>query len=211
MGDFVEGSSDYDLLVIVADDLSSNDLAALAAFHDSLVSEFPEAIRLEGDYVPRGDLRPEGTSKPAWFFRRGQLQSAPALMLSADNIANLRYAGVAVVGPPAATVLPDVTPAQVRTAMRAMLEEIADLPDEQTAAHEILDLVRSYRALETGMPTTKTEGLRWGLSILDPSFHPLLRHAEAIRRGAPVPPGERFLRQGVIDLRNAFRDRSRSW
>ena len=53
MGDFIERSSDYDLLVVVSGDLSSADLGRLAALHERLVDELPDAIRLEGDYVPR--------------------------------------------------------------------------------------------------------------------------------------------------------------
>jgi len=205
MDDFVEGSSDYDLLVIVADDLSSRDLSALDALHRQLRHEFPDAIRLEGDYVPLRTLRPEGTSEPVSYFRRGRLQAEPGLMLSADNIANIRQAGINVLGPSAPSVLPDVTPEQVREAVRAMLSEEPECPTEEKAANEILDLVRSFRALETGTPTTKTAGLRWGLANLGEAFHPLLRRADGVRRGAPVARDDRTLRAGFVELRAALR------
>jgi hypothetical protein len=208
MDDFVEGSSDYDVLVIVADELSSTDLSRLTALHDRLLSEFPDAIRLEGDYVPRTSLRPEGTSEPAPFFRKGRLQPRRALMLSADNIGNFRYAGISVIGPPPSRVLPDVTPAQLRDAVRRMLREKPDPTTEQKAAGEILDLVRSYRALETGRPATKSDGLRWGLSKADPGFHPLLRRADAVRRGTRAASNDRTLRDGLRRLRTALQRRS---
>jgi predicted nucleotidyltransferase len=49
MGDFIAGSSDYDLLVVVSGDVSSADLSRLVALHERLVDELPNAIRLEGD------------------------------------------------------------------------------------------------------------------------------------------------------------------
>jgi hypothetical protein len=182
MADFVEGSSDYDLLVVVGGDLSSDDLGRLAALHERLVDEFPDAICLEGDYVPRDALRPVGTSRPVPFFRHGRVEPEPDSMLSADNIANMRQDGISVVGPAPASVLPEVSAEQVREAVRQMLREIPESPTEQKAASEILDLVRSSRALETGAPATKSEGLRWGLARLDPGA---ACASAAGRRGAP--------------------------
>jgi len=131
MGDFIEGSSDYDLLVVVSGDLSSADLSRLAALHDHLVDELPDAIRLEGDYVPREALRPVGTTRPVPFFRQGRLQPEPESMLSADNIANMRQDGISVVGPAPASVLPEVSAEQIREAVRQMLREISECPTEQ--------------------------------------------------------------------------------
>jgi hypothetical protein len=208
MGDFIEGSSDYDVLVVVSVDLSSADLGRLAALHDRLMDELPDAIRLEGDYVPREALRPVGTSRPVPFFRQGRLQPEPESMLSADNIANMRQHGISVVGPAPASFLPEVSAEQIREAVRQMLREIPECPTEQTAAREILDLVRSYRTLETGAPETKSEGLRWGLVRLDPPLHPLLRRADAVRRGASVAADDRTLRDGLREIRAALRDHS---
>src|SRR5439155_18258386 len=110
-------------------------------------------------------LRPVGTSHPVPFFRQGRLQPEPESMLSADNIANMRQDGI--VGPAPASVLPKVGVEQIREAVRQMLREIPECASEQEAASEVLDLVRSYRALETGAPATKSDGLRWGLLRLD--------------------------------------------
>ena len=207
MDDFVGSSSDYDVLVVVSGDLSSADLSRLAALHDRLVDELPDAIRLEGDYVPREALRPVGTSRPVPFFRQGRLQPEPESMLSADNIANMRQDGIRVVGHAAASVLPEVSAEQIREAVREMLREISECPSEQKAASEILDLVRSYRALETGQPATKSDGLRWGLVRLDSALHPLLRRADAVRRGALVASDDRTLRDGLDEIRAALKDR----
>jgi len=127
-------------------------------------------------------------------------------MLSADNIANMRQDGI--VGPAPASVLPKVGAEQIREAVRQMLREIPECASEQEAASEVLDLVRSYRALETGAPATKSDGLRWGLLRLDSALHPLLRRAAAVAACALVAADDRTLRDGLDEVRAALRDRS---
>ena len=139
---------------------------------------------------------------------QGRLQPEPESMLSADNIANMRQDGISVVGPAPASVLPEVTAEQIREAVRQMLREIPECPTELKAASEILDLVRSYRALETGAPATKSEGLRWGLVRLNAVLHPVLQRADAVRRGASVASDDRTLRDGIEEVRAALRDSS---
>ena len=124
-------------------------------------------------------------------------------MLSADNIANMRQDGI--VGPAPASVLPKVGAEQIREAVRQMLREIPECASEQEAASEVLDLVRSYRALETGAPATKSDGLRWGLLRLDSALHPLLRRVAACTL---VAADDRTLRDGLDEVRAALRDRS---
>ena len=201
MGDFVDGHSDLDLLVITADELSSDDLARLAALHERLLSEKPDARLVEGDYVPRDWLTPTGTTRPAPFFTGGRLQPHPELMLSADNIANLRLSGVSLYGPPSAELLPEVTADQVRDAVRAMLHDPSDATTERAAAGEILDLVRSLRALESGSPTTKSEGVRWALERLPSRWHPMVIRSDEIRRGSPADESASTLRRALAEMR----------
>lgn len=201
LGDFVDGTSDYDLLVVVADPLSADDLARLASLHEALLERYGDARRLEGDYAPVDWLIPEGTRDAIPWFRDGRLRPRPERMLSADNIANLRASAIAVAGPPPDTVLPPVSPDQIRASVREMLTDLDVCATEAAAADEILSLLRSMRALETGAPTTKSDGLRWGLSTLDPAWHPLVERAAAVRRGAPVFPEDDTLRRGLDGLR----------
>lgn len=205
MGDFVDGSSDYDVLVVIRDPLGSRDVAALVELHERLLVEDQAASRLEGDYAPRGRLVPEGTREPAYWFRRGRLQPQPRFMLSADNIANMRQQAIVVTGPAPADVLPVVDPDQVRAAVRSMLETVKECPTERKAADEILSLLRSMRALETGAPTTKSDGLRWGMAHLDERWQPVLDRAEAIQRGAHVETHDTTLRRAIESLRDLLR------
>jgi len=200
-GDFVDGSSDYDLLVVVRDELMSADLSALTTLHAALARERADATRLEGDYVPRAWLVPRGTTRPAPFFRAGRLEERAEYMLSADNIADMREHGITVFGVPPGDVLPDVTPEDVRDAVRAMLADEPSSETERVAADEILDLARSLAALETGHPASKTEGVRWALAHLDAKWHPPVRRADHVRRGAAVDEGDTSLRRALSEMR----------
>jgi hypothetical protein len=201
MGDFVENVSDYDLLVVVAEPLLPPTLVALSALHDRLLATYPDAVRLEGDYVPRAWLTPEGTRAAVPWFRAGRLQPQPAFMLSADNVANMGAAAIVVAGLPAGEVMPRVTPDQVRDAVRAMLEDIDACETEAQAADEILALLRSMRALEAGAPVTKSDGVTWALAHLDKLWHPLVKRADAARRGSTPGSGDDTLRRGLDRLR----------
>ncbi len=205
MGDFVEGASDFDLLVVVADELSATDLASVASLHEALLAERPDAARLDGDYVPRDWLESTGTSRPVPFFRHGRLQPRPEMMLSADNIANVRRDGVRILGPRPAELLPEVTEDEVRAAVRAMIADEPQVATEREAAEEILNLVRSLFAIETGHPATKSDGARWALEHLDARWHAFVLRADDIRRGAPVDENTHDMRRALADMRAALR------
>jgi len=200
MGDFVENVSDYDLLVVVADRLLPPELAALSALHERVLATYPDAVHLEGDYAPRTWLTPEGTREAVPWFRGGQLPPPPAFMLSADNIATMGTALV-VAGLPASDVMPHVTPEHVRDAVRAMLGDVDACETEAQAADEILALLRSMRALETGAPATKSDGVEWALAHLDKLWHPIIKRADAVRRGSAPESNEDTLRRGLDGLR----------
>jgi hypothetical protein len=200
-GDFVDGSSDFDVLVILRDELTPADLSALSTLHATLLRERPDASRLEGDYVPRAWLVPRGTTRPAPFFRAGRLEEHAEYMLSADNIADMREHGVTVFGAAPADVLPEVTPEQVRAAVRAMLADEPASATERAAADEILDLARSLAALDTGHPTSKTAGVRWALDHLDAKWHPFVLRADDVRHGRAVDEGDATLRRALTEMR----------
>lgn len=202
-GDFVRGASDYDLLVVIAQELTPTQRGRIAALHEELGRSEAEGHLLEGDYVSVGVLVPEGTSRPAPWFRGSSLREAEH-MLSADNIANMRRDGVAVLGPPPASLLPDAGPELVRAAVRAMLAEEPDASTELAASRELLDVARSLSALETGEPTSRAAGLRWALRSMDPRWRRPLLRAEEVRSGAKVDPGDQTLRRALRELRGSL-------
>ena len=207
MGDFVPATSDYDVLIVTEGMLSPEDLGLIDSLHRQLLAHCPDAQRLEGDYAPRHLLVPGGTSAPVPGFSRGQFEpDVREIMLSADNIANIRESGIVVHGPPAATVLPPVTPDDVRAAVLDMLREGPGRSGtEQDAAAEVLNLVRSFCALEAGRPATKSEGVAWALTHLDERCQELVRRADAIRRGEPVAEDDARLRAALPAMDRALR------
>jgi hypothetical protein len=183
-GDFCD-SSDLDFLVVTRGELNMEDALALGLLHRDLLNGYPDAARLEGDYTPLEFLVPEGTTEPVPGCERGVfLPKVGEIMLSADNISDMRENGMTVYGPDPREILPVVGPEQIRAAVREMLDEgpgAADTPVEAAAA--VLNLVRSACSMQTGLPVTKPGGARWGLANLASEWHPLIRAASAIRCG----------------------------
>lgn len=202
MGDFASASSDWDVLVVTDGWLTDRHLAALGVLHRTLLEERPEAERIEGDYAPLEAIVPRGTTVPVPGIRRGVfVPRSGEVMLSADNIANMRLHGIPVRGPATHEILPVVPARDVRAAVREMiLDAPAACGSEIEAADEILDLARSLRALETGLPTTKSEGAAWALQNLEPRWHPAIRRALAARRGEPIPAEDRLLRTALAAM-----------
>ncbi len=202
LGDFCEASSDVDFLVVTRAPLSTEEVQALEWLHRALLQSYPYASRLEGDYAPQSFLIPEGTIAPVPGCKRGVfLPNVGQIMLSADNIRNMREQGLAFYGPPPAEVLPPVTAGHVRTAVREMLmEESGQSDTPEQAAQAVLNLLRSALALETGMPASKSAGAEWGLARLAPTWHPLIRAAVAVRRGRGTEADKAILREQLGDL-----------
>ncbi|HWI61796.1 MAG TPA: aminoglycoside adenylyltransferase domain-containing protein [Symbiobacteriaceae bacterium] len=209
MGDFCEASSDLDFLVVTQDRLSQEDALAVQLLHKDLLRRHPYAARLEGDYAPRQVLVPEGTSEPVPGCERGKfLPRVGEIMLSADNIANMRDAGITFFGPQAKEVLPSVTADQVRAAVRMMLSQGTD-PCESAAeaATALLNLLRSACALEQGRPVTKSEGAAWGLAHLGPEWQEPVQTALAVRCGKEAPGAADLLCKAVPKLEQLVRER----
>lgn len=208
MKDFCEASSDLDFLAITEGSLSPEDMLAVGMLHNELLEEHPTAIRLEGDYAPRKVLVPVGTTVPVPGCERGVfLPKVGEIMLSADNIYNMRASGIVFKGPDPKEILPVVTPDQVRSAVRAMLLDgpgFCHTPQE--AADGILNLCRSLYALQIGRPTTKSEGATWARENLESRWHPVVEAAMAVRwRGRAE--GDKALSDAVLELDRHLRNR----
>ncbi|MFZ5827686.1 MAG: aminoglycoside adenylyltransferase domain-containing protein [Bacillota bacterium] len=190
MGDFCEASSDLDFLAITEGPLSPEDLLAIGMLHTELLNEHPLAVRLEGDYAPRHFLVATGTTVPVPGCERGVFRpKVGEIMLSADNIYNVRASGIPFEGPDPREILPDVTPNQVRAAVREMLTEgpgSCHTPEE--AAHGILNLCRSFCTLQSGRPSTKSAGAAWAMENLEPQWHPVIQAAMDLRCNGVLDP-----------------------
>ena len=206
-GDFCAASSDLDFLVVTRDTLSLEDLLAVELLHRDLLRRHPDAARLEGDYPPLAYIVPEGTTAPVPGCERGVfLPKVGELMLSADNICDMREHGLVFYGPDAREVLPPVSPEQVRAAVREMLAHgpaAADTPGEMAAA--VLNLVRSACTLDAGVPMTKSASAEWALAHLPAEWHPVIRAALAFRCGEGTPADAELLRERLPGLDRLIR------
>lgn len=209
LGDYCEAASDLDFLVVTRGPLSPEDLLALETLHRELLATQPAARRLEGDYAPQECIVPEGTTIPVPGCRRGVfLPDEDEIMLSADNVYNLRENGITFAGPPPTQVLPPVSPDQVRAAVREMLaggSECPDRPEEQ--ADDLLGLFRSLCALETGRPTTKSQGAEWVRSRVDPQWLPVIDAALEVRRTGSAAGWTEDIRRSAAALDRLLRQR----
>lgn len=207
MGDFCEESSDLDFLVLTRGPLSMEDALAVELLHKDLRQKYPYAARLEGDYAPVEVIVPEGTTVPVPGCERGIfLPKVGEIMLSADNIANMREQGIPFYGPSPREVLPRVSPEQVRAAVRTMLTEgpgPCGTPGEE--ASELLNLLRSACALETGAPTSKSDGARWGFEHLEPRWRPAIEAAVSIRCGKGTAAQAAVLQEALGPLSRVIR------
>jgi hypothetical protein len=189
LGDFCEATSDLDFLVVTDGYLSMEDEIAVRQLHAELLSRHGFASRLEGDYAPLEALIATGTTTPVPGCERGLfIARVGEIMLTADNIYNMREHGLALYGPAPRQLLPAVSPQQVRGAVKEMLAEGPD-PFEtvEEAASTLLNLVRSILALAKGEPVTKTEGARWALQNLPSPLRPAIEAALAVRSGKANP------------------------
>lgn len=207
LGDFCEASSDLDFLAVTEGPLSPEDLLAVGMFHGELLDRHPAAVRLEGDYAPREYLVPDGTTVPVPGCERGVfLPKVGEIMLSADNIYNMRENGLVIAGPEPKAVLPAVTPDRVRRAVRLMLSDgpgTCETPEE--AADGILNLCRSLYALDAGIPATKSQGAAWARSHLEPRWQPVIEAAMAVRSRGRAERQEERLCEDVRELEQLIR------
>jgi hypothetical protein len=182
--DYVEASSDIDFLAVTDGPLSPEDLLAVGICHRELLNGHALARRLEGDYAPQQTLVSDGTTCPVPGCERGIfLPKVGEIMLSADNIYNLREDGITVVGPSPRTLLPPVSCDQVRQSVRMVLADgpfFSSSPEE--TADQLLDLCRSLCTLEKGRPASKSEGAAWVRSRVEERWLKVIEAAMTARQ-----------------------------
>lgn len=207
MGDFDAGSSDIDFLAVLDGPPSAGQLAALGALHRRLAQASVWGDRLEGGYAQRRDLRPWGIAGSIAVVTPGEpLRQAAPSDYSADNMLAIREHGLALYGPPPATVFPLVDPATLQAGLRAYLDELLARPAAMAPAREVaawaLNVARCLYGLQTGNLATKTQAAQWVGQHL-PTVWPVLDCACRLRGGCTDADTEDRLRAGFGSLREA--------
>jgi len=198
-GGFEPGSSDLDLVIVTEPVAGALDLARLEALHRRLAEREPDwADRLDLAYVGRGTLRAfrEGGSV-ASISHDDPLQ----LYNEADDWLQtwylVRETGLAIVGPPAASLIAPIPAREfVNAVRRSALELAARAAREEHdgwRAFALLTLCRVLVTSETGAIVPKADAGRAAVRA-NPALEPAVRAALAFRdaRGrVPFTPEDR--------------------
>jgi hypothetical protein len=193
-GDFNPASSDIDFVIITETALLPETVAALEALHQRLWAEGSYwAAHLEGAYVPRADWRRyDPAMRPVPTVNEGRFVVGG---LGSDWVLQrhvVREAGVTLAGPPPASLLDPVSPAELRAAVAGILREAwagfvndpAFLSRADYQAFAVLTMCRALYVLEQGTFVSKPAAARWALSALPQRWHSLIQQAAAWNYGA---------------------------
>jgi Domain of unknown function (DUF4111)/Nucleotidyltransferase domain len=196
-GGFDPEHSDIDFLVVTGEELPADLLPALEAMHRRIASSgLPFGDRLEGSYIPRQALRrydPANARHPTigtdWSF--GVHFHGPDWVL---NRYILREHGVAVSGPPPATLIDPIGPDDLRDAVSGLLAthwtEALQGPDwlrpRCYQGYARLTMCRALYLLETGRLAPKLTAAIWARERLEPRWSALVDQA-LTWRSDPTP------------------------
>lgn len=191
-GSFAHGGwdqdSDVDFTVVIACDLTPNDLTELTLHHTRIFGlESYWGRHLEGAYFPKEILCDlDQTDLPIWYLDNGSLNFERSLH---DNtLVNrwvLREHGVILAGPEPKTWIPAVPEArlkaEVRQTMFAWGNEILggsySLDNRWAQTFAVLMYCRMSHTLTTGKVGSKPAGAAWAKETLDPVWRELIDDA----------------------------------
>lgn len=189
-GDFNPRRSDIDFLAATAGVLEEDILEQLAAMHRQHRSTgLAWAAHIEGSYIPVAALRrydPDNDRHPALDVDGNfKVQNHGSAWVIQRHI--LREKGVALIGPPAHTLVDPVSAKALREAQVGTLREwwrpqLSDpwiLRTSEYQAYGVLTMCRSLYTLRTGETASKTVTANWALQALDPRWHTLIRESLA--------------------------------
>jgi predicted nucleotidyltransferase len=178
--------SDVDFLVVVHDELTDAQQAALEALHERLYAiDTPWAQHLEGSYVPKIQLRRMSPERPPWFyFDNGATEP---IWDNHDNSAVVRWSlrehGVVLAGADPKTLVDPISAAEIRAdALVAVAEWEEWLPtlDSWSARLQplvVLSYCRILNTLESCVVMSKRQAGEWALGALDKRWRELIQLA----------------------------------
>jgi predicted nucleotidyltransferase len=189
-GDFSAESSDIDFLVVTDDELPRELFESLREMHARIHAEGGSkwAAELEGSYVPRRALRrydPRDARHP--HIDRGgsalDIERHDADWVVQRHVLHER--GVALAGPPIASLVERVGPKELREGVRELLRSwwvpmLADptrLRGPGYQRYAVLTMCRMLYTFRHGAVVSKPAAARWALATLDRRWHGLIRRA----------------------------------
>lgn len=192
-GGYLEGVSDVDLLAVAASPLDDSSLAALESMHAELETAHPAWHgRVEVAYVPARALHifRQKASTIAVISPGEPFHTVEA---GRDWLVNwwvVRQQGIALLGPPAADLIPPIATAEfasvVREHAQAWPEWIREMRHHRGGqAYAILTLCRALYACAKGEQVSKQEAAAWAQARY-PEWAPLIGDA-LVWRVEPAP------------------------
>ena len=187
VGDF-DADSDVDFLIAIKNDLLPEQLAALQAMHARIFGlDTPWAQHLEGSYFPLAVLRRYNpASPPVWYLDN---TSSVLVRSQHDDTQVVRWVarerGIALAGPPPATLIDPVPPDDLRREIRATMCEWADvlfanverMNNRWYQPFVVLSYCRMLHSLRTGRVDSKLAGAEWAKEALDRRWAGLIGRA----------------------------------
>lgn len=181
--------SDVDFVVVSTDEPDARRVRELGELHRRLHAQWhPWARRLEGSYVHEETFRRvDPARRPFLFLEHGsdELVADPHCNTAAVPW-TVREHGVPLAGPPPATLVEPVAPADLRREALATVADYADWAREAQMsawkqAYLVVTLCRILYTLETGAVVSKPRAVEWALRSLEPRWHELVVRAAAER------------------------------
>jgi hypothetical protein len=189
LGDFDPVTSDVDFIAAIARPLSPDTFEALAAMHSAQRdSGLPFAWDVEGSYIHQSALcrhDPADTVFPN--LERGTAEILKHKEHHSDWIIHrsiVRDHGIALFGPPAATLIDPVSPNEIRLATAGVLRSwwgtaeamtyLRDAPLTTMAIYVAPTMCRALYGLEHGGVISKPAACRWALVTQEARWQDLI-------------------------------------
>lgn len=191
LGDFDPATSDVDFIAAVAHPLSPATFDALAAMHRALTSSGrPFATELEGSYIHLAALRRHDPADATFpNLERGPDERLKWKEHHSDWVIHrytVREHGIALYGPPPATLIDPVSADDVRAATTGVLRSWWGTPAAVAYIRAAppgglsfiaLTMCRALYALQNGAVVSKPKAAAWALATLDKRWHALIRRS----------------------------------
>jgi len=193
-GDFNPLSSDIDFMILTADELPPDKIAALAVLHGRLSASGQKwARKLEGAYVPQRVIRRhDPVSAPCPTVNEGRFYRAG---LGSDWVIQrhiLREQGVVLAGPALPSLIDPVSPDNIIRAVQEtlrewwapMLAEPSRLHSREYQAYAVLTMCRALYTLRSGIIVSKPAAARWAQEWVEEGRAGLIENALAWPEGS---------------------------
>lgn len=189
-GDYIEGTSDLDVLAVLARPLERETLARVGQMHIAFEEDFPVwRDRIEVQYVPKDALQRFKSEEMAIaVISPGEpFHAIRAGIDWTQNWYDIQENGRALRGPGPATFIPRITTdefvASIRTYVAEHEQRALTMPVRRgTQAYAILTMCRAAFTCETGRQISKGAAAAWARSEM-PAHASLIDWARAVRAG----------------------------